>query len=375
MSEEQRDEEESCIGHGLVAQHHGKSSSDNDMNAILPCAVNNDGPPLAAAHNKTNDNRCDDTAASPESDQNKSNLRRGKWTPEEEAYARAVISDFNSGYLDAPIGTTLRAFLSTKLECDPMRVTKKFTKEDSLGKKVFRPAVQSNAKIAKEVEVAQRKVASLYQKWKRKVETQKEEADRKSSAEASAYLQKHQLDASLAAAATMANAVGVPQQRNSTQVTPDTMPLIRKTADWLEKAENILSQRSGKSEEDKVTEMNELKSLIEEGPTVLAAAGEVAKRLTVSKTKGLPSRLNSCPDFRKMTGSSPTSKKRKHPLIDDDLVREYDSNPINLLASLSSRAVPVPVSNNSSIKQIKRKGSDNTEDVKAFVNFIQSVKR
>lgn len=218
-----------------------------------------------------------------------------------------------------------------------------------------------------------RKVASLYQKWKRKVETQKEEADRKSSAEASAYLQKHQLDASLAAAATMAlNTVGVPQQRNSTQVTPDTMPLIRKTADWLEKAENILSQ-SGKSEEDKVTEMNELKSLIEEGPTVLATAGEVAKRLTDSKTKGLPSRLNSCPDFRKMTGSSPTSKKRKHPLIDDDLVREYNSNPINLLASLSSRAVPVPVSNNSSSKQIKRKGSDNTEDVKAFVNFIQSV--
>ena len=219
-----------------------------------------------------------------------------------------------------------------------------------------------------------RKVASLYQKWKRKVETQKEEADRKSSAEAPTYLQKHQLDASLAAAATMANTVGVPQQRNSTRVTPDTMPLIHKTADWLEKAENILSQ-SGKSEEDKVTEMNELKSLIEEGPTVLAAAGEVAKRLSDSKTKGLPSRLNSCPDFRKMTGSSPTSKKRKHPLIDDDLVREYDSNPINLLASLSSRAVPVPVSNNSSTKQIKRKGSDNTEDAKAFVNFIQSVKR
>ena len=155
MSEEQRDEEDSCIGHGLVEQHHGKSSSANDdniMNAILPSAINNDGPPLAAADNKPNNNRIDDTGASSESDQNKSALRRGKWTPEEEAYARAVISDFNSGYLDAPIGTTLRAFLSTKLECDPMRVTKKFTKEDSLGKKVFRPAVQSNAK---EVEVSQ----------------------------------------------------------------------------------------------------------------------------------------------------------------------------------------------------------------------------
>lgn len=38
-----------------------------------------------------------------------------------------AIRDFNAGYLDASPGTTLRTFLSDKLQCDPMRITKKFT--------------------------------------------------------------------------------------------------------------------------------------------------------------------------------------------------------------------------------------------------------
>ncbi len=63
-------------------------------------------------------------------------IRRGKWTAEEEAYALAAIRDFNSGYLDAPPGTTLRAYLSENLRCDPMRVSKKFSGDASIGKKV-----------------------------------------------------------------------------------------------------------------------------------------------------------------------------------------------------------------------------------------------
>ena len=63
-------------------------------------------------------------------------LRRGKWTVEEEAYAHATIRDFNSGYLDAPPGSTLRTYLSQTLECDPMRITKKFKGDASIGKKV-----------------------------------------------------------------------------------------------------------------------------------------------------------------------------------------------------------------------------------------------
>lgn len=64
-------------------------------------------------------------------------LRRGKWTPEEEAYVTRVITDFNAGVLRAPPGTTLRTYLSEKLNCDPMRITKKFTGELAIGKRVF----------------------------------------------------------------------------------------------------------------------------------------------------------------------------------------------------------------------------------------------
>ena len=73
----------------------------------------------------------------------KSSLRRGKWTVEEEAYVARVIRDFNYGYLNAPAGTTLRTYLSEKLKCDPMRITKKFTGDACIGKRVFHPAVRS----------------------------------------------------------------------------------------------------------------------------------------------------------------------------------------------------------------------------------------
>ena len=74
--------------------------------------------------------------------------RRGKWTIEEEEYVARVIQDFNSGFLNAPAGYTLRSYLSDKLQCDPMRITKKFTGESCIGKRVFHPAVRSAANAA-----------------------------------------------------------------------------------------------------------------------------------------------------------------------------------------------------------------------------------
>lgn len=72
-------------------------------------------------------------------------LRRGKWTVEEETYVARVIQDFNSGFLYAPAGTTLRTYLSEKLKCDPMRITKKFTGDACIGKRVFHPAVRCSS--------------------------------------------------------------------------------------------------------------------------------------------------------------------------------------------------------------------------------------
>ena len=82
-------------------------------------------------------------------------LRRGKWSQEEEEYANAVVKEFNSGYLDAQPGTTLRIYLSEKLQCDPMRITKKFTGHDSIGKRVFHPTGRVDGGLTREARLAQ----------------------------------------------------------------------------------------------------------------------------------------------------------------------------------------------------------------------------
>lgn len=57
----------------------------------------------------------------------KKELRRGKWTPEEEAYARFLQEEFENGAItDCDNGCTLRAYLARKLHCAPMRISKKF---------------------------------------------------------------------------------------------------------------------------------------------------------------------------------------------------------------------------------------------------------
>ena len=61
---------------------------------------------------------------------------RGKWTPAEEKYALKLIEYFNNGQLPLLEGTTLRAFLSKLLDCDPMRISKKFQGNQALGKVV-----------------------------------------------------------------------------------------------------------------------------------------------------------------------------------------------------------------------------------------------
>ncbi len=70
--------------------------------------------------------------------QNKSaNLRRGKWTPEEEAYSSRLIAEFKAGKLPLTDGTTLRTFLSKLLNCDPMRISKKFVGKNCVGKVIM----------------------------------------------------------------------------------------------------------------------------------------------------------------------------------------------------------------------------------------------
>lgn len=111
--------------------------------------------------------------------------RRGKWTVEEEEYVARVIQDFNSGFLNAPAGYTLRSYLSDKLQCDPMRITKKFTGESCIGKRVFHPAVRSAAN-ATAIDKAQAELDTLERRWRRRLEMQQRESAKKAAASAAA---------------------------------------------------------------------------------------------------------------------------------------------------------------------------------------------
>ena len=55
---------------------------------------------------------------------------------EEEEYATRFIHYFSSGLLALPEGKTLRASLAEKLNCDPMRITKKYAGASCLGNKI-----------------------------------------------------------------------------------------------------------------------------------------------------------------------------------------------------------------------------------------------
>ncbi|TMW59411.1 hypothetical protein Poli38472_004480 [Pythium oligandrum] len=56
--------------------------------------------------------------------------RSGPWSRQEEEYAAALIDAFFRGILDLPEGTTLRAFLTSRLGCNPMRISKKLASEN-----------------------------------------------------------------------------------------------------------------------------------------------------------------------------------------------------------------------------------------------------
>ena len=77
-------------------------------------------------------------------------LRRGKWTPEEEAYAARLIQEFKAGLLPLTDGTTLRTFLSKLLNCDPMRISKKFVGSNCIGKQVFRRRTNDMGRLTPE---------------------------------------------------------------------------------------------------------------------------------------------------------------------------------------------------------------------------------
>ena len=97
-----------------------------------------------------------DTAESP------SDLRKGKWTSDEVAYAEKIIDQFETGRLSASFeGQTLRLILAELLKCDPMRVTKKFAASGKLKGGKSRSTVYAVKAKTSELEAAATELATL----------------------------------------------------------------------------------------------------------------------------------------------------------------------------------------------------------------------
>ena len=74
----------------------------------------------------------------------KPEYRSGRWTKEEEAYIHVLIEEFEAGTLPLSNGTMLRMFIGAVLNCERMRVSKKFAGRgprknatESMGQHVF----------------------------------------------------------------------------------------------------------------------------------------------------------------------------------------------------------------------------------------------
>lgn len=99
----------------------------------------------------------------------KRTLRKGKWAVEEEEYTSRVIQHFSAGLLTLPEGATLRSYLAEKLNCDPMRITKKFTGACCLGRRVYHLRDRPRASPA-ELEMAKAERDHLEQRFRMRVE-------------------------------------------------------------------------------------------------------------------------------------------------------------------------------------------------------------
>ena len=120
--------------------HHNPLQAPVTLFAPLSQIFNTTTTAAAAAVNTTNISSFPNQAPHLQGGERKLNdrlLRSGKWVHEEEVYAALLIEAFESGVAtDCANGSTLRSYLATKLQCAPMRISKKFAGK-GIGKMVY----------------------------------------------------------------------------------------------------------------------------------------------------------------------------------------------------------------------------------------------
>ena len=154
-----RPEEQADGGDEVRDVMHLRARGDtNEFKNTSPCGLGTSTPPsLGNVRNWTNhgetarsakatnagvagsisSSQDSSTCSSHKGTKERSNLRKGKWSQEEEEYTSRIIYYFRNGMLQLPEGTTLRGYLAEQLNCDPMRITKKIAGASCLGKRVY----------------------------------------------------------------------------------------------------------------------------------------------------------------------------------------------------------------------------------------------
>ncbi len=153
---------------------------------------------------------------------------------------------------------------------------------------------------------------------------------------------------------------------------------IIKTASWLERAEDILSQEIGTNQVQKEIEdeMMVISSLVSEAPEILAISKKLPKLLNTLNTIGasskatIPSSCTSVGDDLEHNAVKWSESGSKGDEVDDS-----PTYPMKILASLSSQATPVPIidANFATTCPTSSSTTAATEGAEDFVNFIQSV--
>ena len=88
---------------------------------------------------------------------------------EEEEYTTRVIHYFSSGLITLPGGKTLRSFLAEKLQCDPMRITKKYAGAACLGKRIHN-LCENPQFTPQEIETAKGEIKMLEERFRMRLE-------------------------------------------------------------------------------------------------------------------------------------------------------------------------------------------------------------
>lgn len=88
---------------------------------------------------------------------------------EEEEYTSRIIHYFSTGLLSLPEGSTLRSYLAEKLNCDPMRVTKKYAGAACLGRRAYHLRDRPQPTVA-DIQLAKTQLDELERRFRMRVE-------------------------------------------------------------------------------------------------------------------------------------------------------------------------------------------------------------